>query len=585
MIQKEEEQLLILEEHLIKLILEFLSSKEYHISLRTLERESNVINCDYSDEVLFLRQLVLDGDFEEVLEFGTSFLSNPAFDENKFNYIVLRQKFIELIYDKCHVLGKQNIDTVGDVMKTLSRLEKCCLEKEEYNNLCWLLTLPNLNSHEDFKEWNLDVSRLNCFNELLNCLSTFMPLAKKQLGSNKTSSGNRLMQLIVKGLFYEACTEYCQTVSTGSFHDDIDCIFNRNVLECNLENDFSSTLLSWLRCLPLEVFQCTFPVSDVNVCYSKLNGKKIHYARNIGGIFEPKTNHSKPHQMLARQLSEPNKRDTVRLSGTKSKSFDLNSPNILSSSLPISTMKSGLYGKNEKLKTREIGTNLQSSFTAGGLGLSKPLDKQFVNLSLQSPNVPPVMSSTAFDMSPAVSETDKAFEEKFVAPLQTMPLSPKEKYICNSVGEENVLSAPNASCFISKISQSNKESSDNVYKKTVSKKLSSELPDDHTPHRKSAFQNDIATRKSKDESSSQSHHETKQSTSTVNDNFESENINIKSKKSAVAFELFDSKPLDKAYNEERRREEVLSKLKIHEQNRQDSLKVILSDMSPGLLFI
>jgi len=137
-------QMVICEEDLIKLIEEYLESREYHVTLRTLERESSVNNCDYSDVVLFVRDLVLDGDFEEVLRFGDSLKSlqsNEMFDQRRFNYIILRQKFIELIYRKAHVLNKQNIDTVSEVMRTLSKLEKHCETKEDYNNLCWLLTV------------------------------------------------------------------------------------------------------------------------------------------------------------------------------------------------------------------------------------------------------------------------------------------------------------------------------------------------------------------------------------------------------------------------------------------------------------
>ena len=161
-------QLLLKEEEIIKIILEFLSSRHYHVTMRTLEKESNVFNCDYSDEVFFLRELVLDGDFDEVVDFGKSFSSSREFNQKQFNYTVLRQKFIELIYMRYHILDKQSNKEQGvnNLMKTLRELEECCPSKEEYSNLCWLLTVPDLNSHEDFKNWRVDISRLNCFEDL-----------------------------------------------------------------------------------------------------------------------------------------------------------------------------------------------------------------------------------------------------------------------------------------------------------------------------------------------------------------------------------------------------------------------------------
>ena len=53
--------LLLKEEDVIKLACEFLQNRDMHISQVTLERESGVINGNYSDDLLFLRQLILDG--------------------------------------------------------------------------------------------------------------------------------------------------------------------------------------------------------------------------------------------------------------------------------------------------------------------------------------------------------------------------------------------------------------------------------------------------------------------------------------------------------------------------------------------
>lgn len=62
-------QLSLREEDVVRLSLEFLNSRELHISQLSLERETGVINGAYSDDVLFLRQLILDGQWDDVLEF------------------------------------------------------------------------------------------------------------------------------------------------------------------------------------------------------------------------------------------------------------------------------------------------------------------------------------------------------------------------------------------------------------------------------------------------------------------------------------------------------------------------------------
>ena len=58
--------LLLKEEDVVKLACEFLQNRDMHISQVTLERESGVINGNYSDDLLFLRQLILDGQVIEI---------------------------------------------------------------------------------------------------------------------------------------------------------------------------------------------------------------------------------------------------------------------------------------------------------------------------------------------------------------------------------------------------------------------------------------------------------------------------------------------------------------------------------------
>ena len=56
----------------------------------TLERETGVINGNYSDDLLFLRQLILDGQWDDVIEFISPLSTLPAFDYEKFKFLVLK---------------------------------------------------------------------------------------------------------------------------------------------------------------------------------------------------------------------------------------------------------------------------------------------------------------------------------------------------------------------------------------------------------------------------------------------------------------------------------------------------------------
>lgn len=90
-------KLTLREEDIVRISLEFLSNRELHITQLSLERETGVINGIYSDDVLFLRQLILDGQWEDVLEFIQPLCELQAFDMKLFKYTILRHKYIELL--------------------------------------------------------------------------------------------------------------------------------------------------------------------------------------------------------------------------------------------------------------------------------------------------------------------------------------------------------------------------------------------------------------------------------------------------------------------------------------------------------
>ena len=78
------------EQDVFKLVLDFLESRSLYMSMRSVERESGIVNGLYSDDALFLRQLILDGQWDDVLEFIQPLESIESFDAKKFRYLVLR---------------------------------------------------------------------------------------------------------------------------------------------------------------------------------------------------------------------------------------------------------------------------------------------------------------------------------------------------------------------------------------------------------------------------------------------------------------------------------------------------------------
>ena len=126
-------------------------------------RETGVINGTYSDDLLFLRQLILDGQWDDVVEFIQPLASLPAFNYKQFLFTILKARFVELMCIKCEApmaSTDQAVDTVVDVLK---EIEEVSPSKEHYSNLCLLLTLNKLSEHPEYRSWNPSKGRHACF--------------------------------------------------------------------------------------------------------------------------------------------------------------------------------------------------------------------------------------------------------------------------------------------------------------------------------------------------------------------------------------------------------------------------------------
>lgn len=266
------------EEDVVRLALEFLHNRDLHISQLSIERETGVINGSYSDDVLFLRQLILDGQWDDVLEFIQPLETLPAFDMKKFKYCVLRRKYEELLCIKSEAMlltntGSNVDNAVEEVVKVLRELEKVVPSKDEYSHLCLLLTLPKLNDHLSYKDWNPSHARVQCFREVLPIVEKFLPNDKKpNQDVNNFSKNDRLIQLIIKGILYESCVNYCQSKATGSVESQNQEINFTKILDGSVGlGDSDLSLISWLQCIPSDTFSIPFEQRTLNVDVEKLD--------------------------------------------------------------------------------------------------------------------------------------------------------------------------------------------------------------------------------------------------------------------------------------------------------------------------
>ncbi|XP_061100008.1 WD repeat-containing protein 47-like [Conger conger] len=269
-----EETINIKEVEIIKVILDFLNSRKLHISMLALEKESGVINGLYSDDMLFLRQLVLDGQWDEVLQFIQPLECMDKFDRKRFRYIVLKQKFLEALCVNNAMSAEdepQHLElTMQEAVKCLHALEEFCLSKDDYSKLCLLLTLPRLTNHAEFKDWNPSTARVQCFEEACSMVAEFIPADRKLSEAGFKASGNRLFQLLIKGVLYECCVEFCQSRATGEEITESEVLLGIDMLCGNGCDDLDLSLLSWMQNMAPGLFSCAFEQKLLNIHVDRL---------------------------------------------------------------------------------------------------------------------------------------------------------------------------------------------------------------------------------------------------------------------------------------------------------------------------
>uniref|UniRef100_A0A673KR76 WD repeat-containing protein 47-like n=1 Tax=Sinocyclocheilus rhinocerous TaxID=307959 RepID=A0A673KR76_9TELE len=241
-----EEIINVKEVEIIKVMLDFLNTRKLHISMLALEKESGVINGLYSDDMLFLR----------------------------FRYIVSKQKFLEALCVNNAMSAEdepQHLElTMQEAVKCLHALEEFCPSKEDYSKLCLLLTLPRLTNHAEFKDWNPSTARVQCFEEACGMVAEFIPADRKLGEAGFRASSNRLFQLLIKGLLYECCVEFCQSKATGEEITEGEILLGIDMLCGNGCDDLDLSLLSWLQNLSPSIFSCAFEQKMLNIHVDRL---------------------------------------------------------------------------------------------------------------------------------------------------------------------------------------------------------------------------------------------------------------------------------------------------------------------------
>ncbi|XP_064103076.1 WD repeat-containing protein 47-like isoform X1 [Macrobrachium nipponense] len=292
------------EEDVVRLTLEFLQNRCLHISQLNVERETGIINGNHSDDALFLRQLILDGQWDDVLEFVQPLEAIDAFDAKKFHFIVLKYKYFELLCIKAEAPANPSKEgAVDELVKVLNELEKYAPNKDAYSQLCLYLTLPRLHEHADFRDWNPSGARVQCWTQIFPLVEKFLPAERRGgLAGNLEGVGmarnDRLIQLIIKGLLYESCVDYCQNQATGEGSSSTGTLKFPSLLAATTFSDSDLSLLSWLQSIPPDTFACPFEQKTLNVDVERLEKPSLEASWTEHLLVTPIKPRTFPHSAM-----------------------------------------------------------------------------------------------------------------------------------------------------------------------------------------------------------------------------------------------------------------------------------------------
>ena len=101
------------------------------------------------------------------------------------------------------------------------------------------------------QNWNPLKARQTCFRQVLPLVRELLTNGdKKEAGAGLAvnpvlAANDRLLQLIIKGILYESCVDYCQQKATASKSSN--SIEFTNILSESEFSDSDLSLLSWLQ--------------------------------------------------------------------------------------------------------------------------------------------------------------------------------------------------------------------------------------------------------------------------------------------------------------------------------------------------
>jgi len=203
------------ETQLTRLIELYLEERSYAESAFTLERESGVNAHEFGQDMAYIREFVLGGDYVNLRQLLSTLKKSLGPSEaQRIEFAVGKQEFLELL-----VAGSAQSEASGshgdagrhsssstarveELVNSLKPLEGLC-SADEFNMLCYALTLPALTDLPEYADWTVHAGRQHCFNEVASALVSLFP---GQMANTRVANGSArhaLLSLIEQGIRFQ----------------------------------------------------------------------------------------------------------------------------------------------------------------------------------------------------------------------------------------------------------------------------------------------------------------------------------------------------------------------------------------------
>ena len=234
---------------IILFIMDFLYNEHLDKALISLEQETNISLFNYPKELLVLRNLILEGNWNESEEILNSINQNNIninnFPYRKALFELKKQQFLEAVESEPN--QSSNGGDVENLVAQLKYLQTLCPPDEFKKILQCLSQTPSITDQEEYKNWSPITGRLMCFDKIRNYLKFIYPIR-----SNEVKIENNLMENVIKAVYflstndasYREFTNLNDVLKGFIIEVDKDVKENNLTMNINIENDVNKNKIN-----------------------------------------------------------------------------------------------------------------------------------------------------------------------------------------------------------------------------------------------------------------------------------------------------------------------------------------------------